>query len=603
MIAAWNALRARPLVVLLALSATAKLVYVFFFTRYSTYLFSDFASYWGRAHQRMAGADYDPGQWAFSQPVPHILLSWYLRLVDLLGLSAWELEAALLANVAASTACVALLYGIALRVLGSRGRALGVAALYAFTYPLVYFNAFVMSEHGAVLFMLAALWLTLRSPHSLPVLAAAGALLGLAAAMRPPFGVLGLPLAVYVAFANGVLVRATIVRAAVFSLGFFLVVLAAAAEMHRISRGQLFGLSASGAQNLYFAQCRPATMTFTHLGRTYAFGAPSFVNRPEYGSVHIDLPVAQQGYLRALAWRCFEAEPDRWGALVQRAGDLFFGPLLPATPSAAGFALLLPAFRWFLLGCVLLLPLACVARREHGISLRALSLVGGMLVVCLLPLSLFTTEHRYLYPLVPFIYVLLGAALLAAVREPRRFARVAAIWLALLAAAAAAQAAHWRGAPPAIHTEVRRFPSPYVPSTEGQTVSESTSRSLHHPEGERLWPRSGRDEVAFAVHRSCMEVREGGWYELQVVAAGGFTLLLDGRPVLTELQARLDVAYKSRLLISAGRHRYEVRMHQPIAVTATWRRTFPFSELSPGVGLHYIGEPAQDAVFLPPERC
>ena len=607
-VAAWDALRARPLAALLVASAALKLAYVFLLTRYSTYLFSDFAGYWNRAHQRLAGGEYDVGQWAFSQPVPHILLSWYLRLVGMLGLSAWELEAALVANVAASTASVALLYGIALRTLGSRACALAVAALYAFSFPLVYLNAFVMSEHGAVLFMLAGLWLTLREPQSFRTLAAAGAVLGLAAAMRPPFGVLGLPMAAYLAFADRPPSRATLVRAGIFSLGFFVVVVSAATEVHRISQGRLFGLSASGEQNFYFAQCRPASVSFNHLGRAYSFTAPSFVNRPEYGSVHFDLPAEQQGLLRALAWRCMKEEPDRWGALSQRAADLFFGPLLPSTSSAAGFTRLLPPFRWFLLGCVLLLPLAFAARRAHGISTRALSLIAGMLAISVLLLSVFTVEHRYLYPLVPLIYVLLAGALLAALREPRRMAVAAAIWAALLAAfglaAAAAQAARSHGAPPAIRTEIRKFASPYIASAEEHKLSESTVRRLYYPEADRLWPRSGRDEVAFALHRTCMDVRTAGLYELQVIAGGGFTLLFDGRKLLSERQARLDGVYKWRVQIPAGKHLYAVRMDGPIGVTATWRRlTSQFSEFSPGLNLHYVGESAEEAVFLPPERC
>jgi len=602
-IAAWEALRARPLAVLLAASAAAKLAYVFFLTRYRDYLYSDFLGYWDRAHRRMAGGDFDPGQWAFSQPVPHILLSWYLRLVDLLGLKAWELEATLVANVAASTACVALLYGIALRVLGSRPWALAVATLYAFTYPLVYFNAFVMSEHPAVFFMLAALWLALRAPLNPRLLALAGALLGLAAAARPPFGVLGLPLALYLGFSGGAWSRAAIVRAAVFSTGFFVIVLGAAVEMHHISQGRQFGLSASGAQNFYFAQCRPAVMTFTHMGKSYWFGAPSFVNRPEYGTVHLDLPAQQQDYLRVLAWHCLKEEPDHWGAFLQRAGDLFFGPLLPSMGSAAGFQQLLPPFRWFLLGCMLLAPLAFAARREHGVSTDALALIGGMLGISLLTLAVFSVEHRYLYPLVPFAYVLAAAALLAATREPRRLAKPALLWGGVLAACAGVEAARWWSAPPAVRTEVRKFPSPSVPSAEAQNLVESTSRRLHAPGG-RLWPRVDGREVAFALHATCMEVREAGLYELQVVTPGGFTLQIDGANALSEHGARPDLAYKTRVQLAAGRHRYALRMDQPFEATATWRRfASPLSQYTPGVGLHYVGEPGAEAVFLPPEGC
>jgi 4-amino-4-deoxy-L-arabinose transferase-like glycosyltransferase len=604
-LADWNALRDRPLATLLVVSGALKLAYVFLLTEYPKYLYSDFGSYWNRALERLAGGEFNYGQWAIWPPLPHILLSWYLKLVRLLGFSTWQLEATMVANVVASTASVALVYGIALETLRRRPWALAVAALYAFTFPLIYFNAFVMSEHGAVLLMLAGLWLVLRGRQSGALLAATGALLGLATAMRPPFGLFGLPIALYLVLEGRFAPRA-VLRAGAFSLAFFAIVGGAVALTYHLSRGQVLGLAASGGQNFYFSQCRVRAVTSTYQGQSYTFTNPSFVRRPEYGWVHFNAPMHDQALFRQLGWQCLKEEPRPWEAISQRAGDLFFGPLLPSSPSAKGFTLLLPAFRWFFLSCALILPLGFFVRRTHGVDTGALSLLGGMLAVAVLALGVFSVEHRYLYPLVPLMYVVVACVLLAVVEDPRRMAVRTAAWAAVLGltglAALGVQAARWYGVAPAIGIEIRKFPAPYVPQTAEPIVAKQSTRRLYYPGADRLW-HPGSDDT-FALLRSCMEVRSAGLYELQVVAGTGFSLLVDGHVLMANRFAQLEEAYKWRIELAPGKHAYAVRMDRPVGVTATWRRvTGPSSDFYPALHMRYIGEPGEDAVFLPPERC
>jgi len=600
-IAAWDALRARPLAALLVASAALKLLYVFLLTAYPTYLFSDFGGYWQRAHERMAGDAFGYWQWAFWPPLPHLLLAGYLSAVRVVGLAAYELEAALLLNVAASTACVALVYGVALETLRARAWALAVAALYAFSFPLIYFNAFVMSEHGATLFMLAALWLLLRYRAHVWILLAAGGLLALATAMRPGMGVFGLPAALYLAFAHGRPTRAALLRAAVFSCGFFLVVAGAVAELHRISGGRVSGLSANGALGFYFAQCRTTTVYIDYGGQRSWFTSPAYVHRPENGVVYLELGDYDGRILRELGWRCLREEPDRARVLFDRAADLFFGPLLPDV-QAAGVGPLLPPFRWFLLACVLLLPLGFAVRRGHGVSVAALRLLGGLLGLALVVLAAFGSEHRYLYPLLPLIYVVDAAVLLAAWREPRRTRAAAAALaagLAVLGAVLLAAGAPSLFGPAPIHTEVRER----TPGIGGPKIADSSSRRLHSPAGERLVPRPGAEALR-AVHSTCMEVRVSGLYEFQVVPAAGFSLSLDGLQLLSEPRAGPGSIYRWRVELAQGKHRYVLRMEQPVAATATWRRIASrFNDFAPALGVRYVGVPGPEAAFLPPADC
>ncbi|HTE40972.1 MAG TPA: hypothetical protein VK629_09080 [Steroidobacteraceae bacterium] len=119
----------RRLYWLLAISCVVKLLYVFCLTDYSNYLFSDFGGYWNRALERLRGHDTDYDQWAIWPPLPHILLTFFFRVIDLAGLSEHRLEALLVANVGLSTLCVALVYGITLRLCSSSRAAFEVAVL------------------------------------------------------------------------------------------------------------------------------------------------------------------------------------------------------------------------------------------------------------------------------------------------------------------------------------------------------------------------------------------------------------------------------------------------------------------------------------------
>jgi len=592
MIAAWEALRARPLALLLVASATLKIVYVFGFTAYPSYLFSDFGGYWQRAHARMAGDEFGYWQWAFWPPLPHILLAWYLSAARAVGLAAHELQAALVLNVAASTACVALLYGIVLETLKARAWALGVAALYAFTFPLIYFNAFVMSEHGATLFMLAALWLVLRYRSQAWVLLAAGGLLALATAMRPGMGVLGLPAALYLAFAEGRGSRPAVVRAAAFSLGFFLVVAGALAEMHRISAGRVSGLSANGPLNFYIAQCRTATVNMTYQGQRSSFTSPSYVAHPENGVVYLDFGDYGRRELSELAWRCLREEPDRARVLLGRAADLFFGPLLPTVHTAAGLSEMLPPLRAFFLACAIVLPLGFAVRASHGVSIPALRLIGGLLGMSLVVLAAYGNEHRYLYPLLPLVYVVDAAVVLAALRDPPRFhaagGALAAVLVVLGVAAFAVEAASRSGLPP-IRSEVRG--------------EEFPSWRLDAPGTRRLVPPAGERTVR-TTHSTCMDVRVPGEYEFQVVVPAGFALFLDRQRILSEPDSKPGDIYRWRVPVAPGKHRYLLVVDQPVGATATWRRIASrFNDFAPALGVRHVGEAGDDAVFLPPDRC
>jgi hypothetical protein len=577
------------LAALLAVTALAKLFYVFALTDYRNYLFGDFGGYWYRALARIEGNPFEAGQWVIWPPLAHILLSWYVQAVDLLGLSRWRLEAMLVANVAMSTASTALVYGIAAQTLERKTWALGVAALYALTFPLIYFNAFVMSEHLATLCLLAALWLALARRRVDLALLGAGVLLGLATAQRPGFGLFGLAFVAVIAAADRFTVAA-LTRAAWFSLGFVLIVGAAVLETNRISGGRVGGLGANGGMAVYMSQCGPRELLASHDGETYQFVEPALDDRPEHGGVHFLRPLRDQAFFAGLAWECLREQPDVLYAARERFRNLFFGPLLPSVPSAWGFILLLPVFRWFLLACTLALPLALAVRGSSGVRQDALALQGGILSLAALALYIFPAEHRFLYPLVGPLYGVCAAVLLAATREPRRMGRFALAWVGALGALFLGSAA------------LHAITAPPVSATVHPARATFGLRALRYENAEPLAPPG--EAEAYVVFRTCMEVREAGLYEFRVVSQEGYALSIDDAVLLTRRSAGMAAAFGQRAQLAPGKHAFAIRVDRAFGLRATWRRiASPQDELRPGLGLQYIGESGAALAFLPPERC
>ena len=607
----------RRLYWLLAISCVVKLLYVFCLTDYSNYLFSDFGGYWNRALERLRGHDTDYDQWAIWPPLPHILLTFFFRVIDLAGLSEHRLEALLVANVGLSTLCVALVYGITLRLCSSSRAAFVVAVLYAFAFPLLYFNAFVMSEHPATAALLGAVWLLLRYPGHIGYVSAAGVLLAVAVGMRPAFGLCALPCGLYVLFA-GQFARFSIGRAAAFTCFFFLILGLVVAEVGRISNGQVRGLSANGGVNFYFAQCHTYEVVSTHSIYSYHIIPPSTVTHAENGTVVFTVPFHQQAFYTELGWQCVRAQPGLGWRNLAKFDDVFFGPLLPHVNTAWGFPTLLTPYRWLVLGLTLLLPLGLVCFKSRRTS--AAALLYGIVLMVFATQYAFNAEHRYVYPI---FGLLLGLNAWIALELYRRWSSVRRVALAfgaglsVLALGAGARAiAQVRTVPTLIEAQWYRidrvanagwnYP---LPPPEGHFAVDT----LRFPEGRTL-RHEQQGEISlfepaeyFAIRfETCLDVREAEEYEFVVASDDGFELSIDGQIIASHQPTRPYRPSIGAVHLAAGRHRYALSYFQgdgPLGVTAVWRRPLPSGNWMPAVGLRDIGVGDGKLNFLPPKVC
>src|SRR4030042_6663372 len=335
--------------IIIILALVIRFIYVFQFTSYKDYLHSDMGAYWGMAIERANGNDVNINQWIIWPPFYHITLSVFIRLIDIFGLQPLRLEITIGFHILLSTLSLFFLYGITKKIAkGNAVPALIVIAAYSFCYPVIYLNAFILSENLAIPLLIFSVWcifnvsekqgekteeLGARRPprirlFSIPLidflwLFLSSLSLAITTAARPAFGLLGL---LFVFFLTGVkvfrivsifkrrdvrrAVFAGIIRAAFFSLIFFSFLTLVIMENMRISEGKLTGLSTGGGFNFYLAQTKKHWLETNFDGYKYILVPPGTVDQPERGKYITAVPFYDQAYYYQLGWQYLKGHPQ-----------------------------------------------------------------------------------------------------------------------------------------------------------------------------------------------------------------------------------------------------------------------------------------------------
>lgn len=399
------------MLLLLALSAAVKAVYVFCFTDYPAYLFSDMGHYYSRALLLLQGQAPTAFDFEVFPPAASFLLFFWWQVLGLLGLSGHWLEAALVLNIAASTASLYLFW----RLLGLFDLAplarLLTAAAYGLFYPLVYLNAFTLSETPAQLFFLAALLpvaqllVAPQSAHRARLMLLAGAAWCLACLIRPAY----LPCALAVAIALIWQTRPHLASLRLLlccALGAVAIYLLFALCVQALGGGWRWALTGNnGGMNFFMQQCHYHGAEAGPPGNHWLFVPPPVAAQPELGIYQGSQPFSQQGYYFRAGLDCLLHQPGAWLRLIAYGPSMIYGGFLPSMGSAVGFATLMPVSRHLLLLLVLLLPAGLLQLRQQRSPLLVLLL--ATLLLMLTTFVLFNADHRHLYSL--YFLLLIGA--------------------------------------------------------------------------------------------------------------------------------------------------------------------------------------------------
>lgn len=388
-----------------ALSLTFILIYVFAFTDYNAYLYSDMQAYWGRAMDRLNGRTFIETQFLAWPPGYHIFLAELFRILQWIGLPGLvRLETALTLNIVVYTGSVYALHRIAVRWFTRPALILTVMLLYGFGFPAWYFNAFLLAGNLALpLFLIAGALVYCRS-NWYPLVAAA-VLFAFATAVRPSIGPFGLAFVIYFFVRSG-LNWVFITRAAVFSTVYFALIFAASAEVSRISHGKVTGLSANGGLDFFIANSRYHRVDLNYAGWHNFVVVPALSMKPENGFYSTQVPYYHQDFYYKLGWGFIKHDPLRIIKNFEHIKDLFYSRMLPSKETP-GYLFFRPA--WDTLKLIMFLSLGLYLWMWRALKVEERPLFGfltGVIAVTLLVSYLFTGEPRYTFSIIFVFYLL-----------------------------------------------------------------------------------------------------------------------------------------------------------------------------------------------------
>jgi len=392
---------------LLLLTFALKVYFIFVHSNYEGHLVSDMGFYWQRAHDRFHGNYFSPDQWYANPPFFPIFLEQIFKILFFLGLSAYELQTVHILFAVFSTLSALGVFGITAQLTGGFWRAFGAAALYALCYPILYFNAFVLTENLAIPLLILVFWIVIRREESLGWMVTAGILFGCAVAIRVALGPLGFFIFLYLLAARPVS-WARFRRACAFSAAFFAIVFLLLVENFFISKGELRGLAGYFGFNVFLQYCQVRN---AYSGSSF-YNNPTFFSRhPEFGVFHTNHPFNDRAYFLDLVSGCIHNNPHIWIENLKLFKDVFLYPPWPEFTHAGGYLFWMPAFCYVTLFLSLSIGLFYWAAPRQRLWLSRVTLLLSPLFCSLGMCYFFGMEGRLLLPGLFGLYVVFFAVL------------------------------------------------------------------------------------------------------------------------------------------------------------------------------------------------
>lgn len=400
---------------IVALSTLFKLFYVFKLTAYPTFLFSDCWGYWSRAQERFAGNIFSENQWNIMPPGYHIILAEMFKIINFLGVFRYKLEIILTVQIILCSLSVYALYRIALMTVHDHLVALMAAGTYAFSFVIVFFKAFILSENIAIPLVILSLYFLFKD--KLAFFIVSGILLAVATWVRPWYIILFLLFTCYLVFdKNNWSIKSK--KTLSFTLPFIIITILAIAENGYISKGKIRGLDANGGIAFYLALAKPHLITFHSPdgGYTY-FSPPNTLDHPEYGNIDTTVPFNNNKYYYELGASYIKKNPLVLLKKFIGLKDMLFSPLFPNTPNAKWFSQLVGPSRWIMFVMLLFsLMIGTVFKSGRADNAKLWLLVS--IPIGLLTLNyFFNTEYRYFYAFAFVIHILCFSSIVEILRS------------------------------------------------------------------------------------------------------------------------------------------------------------------------------------------
>ncbi len=419
------------LLLILSASTIIKIIYVFFLTEYHLYLVSDMGGYWDRALQLYNGDVTSINQWAIWPALYHYFLAGIFRVIDLFNFTNYRLEIVLLINIALSTFSAYVIFLIVKKITNKNSIGLIATTLYAFTFPLIYLNAFVLSENLTTPLTIFAIWFLIKSDKYRDIIISS-LLLALTVGIRPVNGLFGLIFFLYILFRNKNL-KENLLKGITFSILFFVVIGIVVLNNYNISGGRVTGLSANGGLNFFFAMAKPFGIKTRFDNYYYVIVPPINVDSPTQEYFETTVPIYNQSYFFGLGLKAIEDNPKVLLENIVKMDSLFFGPLLPSAPTAFAFDQLINIAKLFNY-IVFIISGFIIFIKKDLLSKKNKLLLVLLPLLTFVTLYIFNLEQRYLYSFLFIIYISASIVIYSVIKNYRKYQNDLLIYIFIILA-------------------------------------------------------------------------------------------------------------------------------------------------------------------------
>lgn len=395
------------LAIILLVSFITRIIYVYYFTDYKNYLFTDMGGYWERAIDRYNGKVFDMSQWTSWATFFHFYLAEVFKLLAFLHLFDKKLEIILFLNVVYSTISIYFVYLISLEILKKKFQCLLLTFLYAFTYFFFYLNALIMAENLSIPLLIISFYLVLSKSQNKKAIFLAGSLLAIATALRPAHGLIGLPLFLYILFSRRY-TRGSLISAIVFASAFFLIIYLVVQENIRISKGELKSLAGYSGVVFFHNQCKVLHIKSFHKGHILEIVPPLFLAYPELAKMEFSTthPFHHQEYFYKLGFECMKKNPNIFFDNLISLKALFWGCFFPHVSGARWLNFFYTLWSYLVIFMTSLLGFLYFLLRDKKVEPPKILLLISIPVCILITSFLYGSEQRYLLPAYFAIYLL-----------------------------------------------------------------------------------------------------------------------------------------------------------------------------------------------------
>lgn len=575
-----------PIIAIILGSTVLNFILVFEWSLYKSYLTSDMHGYWERAVQIFTGDEKTPNTWVSNAPFYSRVIADIFTWLEYFKLRHYGLEVMLSLNILLSMFATLSLYLIGLRALRSNTWALCLAATYAFAYPNLYFNTFLLGEPFAIPIIISALYLVMRWQNSYKIFYA-GIILAFGVGVRPSNGLLGLPCALFIMFHGASLFATPIrqwikvyfpraVKAGLFTIGFALVIFSILAENNRISDGKLRGITAHSGYNFFLGQTQVHLIQSSWDGLSYGFVPSSVAGNPEYGSIKTNIPIYDSERYYEEGWKILKANPHLWWDHVKKYNHLFFNNLFPAVPSVKGFDWFFDPFRHITFYMLVFMGLLFITFRERDTDKSYVFVFGSIFCLCAAALFFYTVTHQYFTNFSYTLYVLAFIYLRSAVIHFTKYKIFILSYIAIVALSTISYYSYKANRhlfiEPKIHVKLEQNRSHVHNLDQTKRITRTETIDVNNLEFLQADPLKHRSTGTyedwkynfFLTATTEFEVKEEGLFMFTFYADDGYRVSIDGKVVMQEnrMKKMNEFNIRSHYYLTEGLHSMKVELFQ-----------------------------------------